>query len=382
MPKLLERPESVVALITISFIATAGYISRTARRITSKITQRVELRSESQTYHRRLRSKLKERDFLMSALSSTKTTLNTNKCLIQVQQNRLENSEHILKDLEKQINDLSTTTAKHDQLLKQLTQIKNVLSDMKDVEKDVEKDIEKNKNLTTTYNEKLKHLEYELSRLEDEERFKRDMNTKTRRKLENEEKCKVLELDVQQKLENVVIKRKEIDELCLKIQRWETQLSKCEQQKSPEKDNVEEIEGVIKSLYEKQKELKNVIENKNENQKVMKRRRQTLQQQLQKADQRLEEMHLIVSQLEKQNSGTEPQVQNHQHNLQTKTKAKLSPGRPLKTDTCGVQQQQQTAKPKRGRGRPRKTIEGKEEETPKRKRGRPRKNSVPQTTSV
>lgn len=129
-PALLKRPESVLALVTVTMLSTAAYMMRATQRVRDAITSRIRHHLETQRLEARLRVRQREREFLSSALAATRTTLQNTEAYVATQRTRADNAEEKLTRLEAMAKDLRDVERRRDSLRAELTYVETALNEL------------------------------------------------------------------------------------------------------------------------------------------------------------------------------------------------------------------------------------------------------------
>lgn len=97
--KFLRKPEAVLPIIALAVLSSLSQLSNAASQITRAITLRARHIAHTTNLQRRLKDKLREREFLQSAVDATVVTLDDTKEYLRRQVKRANNAESMLQRL-------------------------------------------------------------------------------------------------------------------------------------------------------------------------------------------------------------------------------------------------------------------------------------------
>lgn len=120
-PSLLRKPESVIAIVTLGFLSTIAFLVSSARRITSDVAARANYVMGTRRLEARLRARVRERNFLKSAVEATYATLDNTTSYLEAQRRRVTIAEETLERLESQRHDLQQAEQRRNELVQLVT---------------------------------------------------------------------------------------------------------------------------------------------------------------------------------------------------------------------------------------------------------------------
>lgn len=341
---LLKRPESVLALVTVTMLSTAAYMMRATQRVRDAITSRIRQHLETQRLEARLRARQREREFLSSALAATRATLQNTEAYVAVQRTRADNAEEKLNRLEAMAKDLRDVERRRDSLRAELNYVETALNELEiDNAKNIprsEQEAVQNasaarglrnqlEQLNVNYEDVLQQVKdkraehVRVQALNDELGRKnnqvhnvaqaRQLADEKRQKEENQ--VKNLETNVSSTMQLVEEQRRQIEAVSSGLERTSSLLKQ-------KRDRLKELEDpqmsggmpkmhvTISKLDEEAVKLQNMLDEKSSAFHAVESERTELNSQLTSADNRLQEMKFKVLELEqmalKQKSSSAP----------------------------------------------------------------------------